>query len=166
MTKTIIPSRTLHNVRGTNTHGNSKAVVCSDNGKKWASALDCASELGVHITSVSACCLGKIRTCKGLHLHYAYEDLIDPLTERIQEQAREMENTKMTMAAKVAELIDLRTKHGSFKAAFEYKRNAKRRLENAKAAFEAAQADYEQAKAQFEAMMDKLCEEGNGDENF
>jgi predicted transcriptional regulator len=166
MTKTIIPSRTLHNVRGTRTNGNCKAVICSDNGKKWASQLDCAMELGVAQGNVSMCCSGKTRTCKGLHLHYAYDDLVDPLTERIQEQAREMENTKMTMAAKVAELIDLRTKHGSFKAAFEYKRNAKRRLENAKAAFEAAQAEYEQAKAQFEAMMDKLCEEGNGNANL
>lgn len=167
MTKTIIPSRTLHNVRGTNTHGACKAVVCTDNGKKWASQLDCAMELGVTSVAVSACCSGKIRTCKGLHLHYAYDDLVDPLTERIQVQATEMEqkdaeleSKNFTIAAKQAEIDDLRMQannaNNNMKAAMEYKRNAKKAWEDAQAAADAAKAEYEQATAQLEALMEKL----------
>lgn len=167
MTKNIIPSRTLHNVRGTSTHGNSKAVVCSDNGKKWASASDCAEELGTTFSNVSACCLGKTRTCKGLHLHYAYDDIIDPLTERIQVQATEMEmkdaeleSKNSTIAAQQAEIDELRMQtnnaNNSVKAAMEYKRNAKKAWEDAQAAADAAKAEYEQATAQLEALMEKL----------
>lgn len=167
MTKTIIPSRTLHNVRGTRTNGNCKAVICSDNGKKWASQLDCAMELGVAQGNVSMCCSGKIRTCKGLHLHYAYDDLVDPLTERIQEQTTEMEakdaeleSKNSTIAAQQAEIDELRMQtnnaNNSVKAAMEYKRNAKKAWEDAQAAADAAKAEYEQATAQLEALMEKL----------
>lgn len=167
MTKTIIPSRTLHNVRGTHTHGACKAVICSDNGKKWASLLDCATELGVSSVCVSLCCSGRQRTCKGLHLHYAYDDLVDPLTERIQVQATEMEqkdaeleSKNFTIAAQQAEIDDLRMQannaNNNMKAAVEYKRNAKKAWEDAQAAADSAKAEYEQATAQLEALMEKL----------
>lgn len=153
MTKTIIPSRTLHNVRGTNTHGNSKAVVCSDNGKKWASALDCAVELGVHITSVSACCLGKIRTCKGLHLHYAYDDLIDPLTERIQEQQTEIEAQKQKMRDMQARDFDITD---SMTAAVSKKRKAYERREKLRMELEEANFECEVAEKELNELLEKL----------
>lgn len=167
MTKKIRPGITLHNVRGTNSHGNCKAVICSDNGKRWASALDCAEELGTCISTVSACCLGNTRTCKGLHLHYAYDDIVDPLCERIQEQQAkmelnqaELESKDFTIAAKQTEIDELRSKtnntNNSIKAAMEYKRNAQKAWEDAQAAADAAKAEYEQATAQLNALLEKL----------
>lgn len=167
MTKKIYPGCTLHNVHGTHTNGNCKAVICSDNGKKWASALDCAEELGTHITNVSSCCTGKTRTCKGLHLHYAYEDIVDPLCNRIQEQMTAMEakneiiaEKEMAISAHQMEIAELRMQtnntNNSIKAAMEYKRNAKQAWEDAQAAADAAKAEYEQAMAQLNALLEKL----------
>lgn len=167
MTKKIHPGCTLHNVRGTNTHGCCKAVICSDNGKKWASVLDCAQELGVSPSAVSWCCTGRSRTCAGLHLHYAYDDIVDPLCNRIQDQATEMEAKDeiialkdFTIATQQAEIAELHSQannvNDTVKAAMEYKRNAQKAWEDAQAKADAAKAEYEQATAQLNALLEKL----------
>lgn len=167
MTKKIRPELTLNNVHGHHNNGNSKAVICSDNGKRWASALDCAEELGTHVTNVSSCCTGKTRTCKGLHLHYAYDDIVDPLCDRIQEQKAEMEAKDdeialqdFTIATQQVVIDELRSQSdntkNTLKAAMEYKRNALKAWEDAQASAEAAKAEYEQATAQLNALLEKL----------
>ena len=48
-----------------------KVVWCTDNGQCWNSAVECAREMGVHVSSIMYACNGRIQTCKGLHFSYA-----------------------------------------------------------------------------------------------
>lgn len=47
-----------------------KPVYCTDNGKRWPSAVACAEDLGVSKLNVYRACNGVLKTCKRLHLCY------------------------------------------------------------------------------------------------
>lgn len=50
---------------GTHNNGNCKPVVCLTDGTRFTSVTDAAEYAGVHITCMSSCCIGKIKTCNG-----------------------------------------------------------------------------------------------------
>lgn len=158
MTKNIIRPRNITTTSGEHIHGNSKPVICRDNGKRWPSAADCATELGVSPISVSACCRGKIRTCKGLHLSYAYEDIVDPLCDRIQEQATEIEN----MSAYLKEMQTLQGESTNvmdvikIKSALQRKRDAQEVVEKAKENLNKARAELEMSEEYLNDLLAKL----------
>ncbi len=66
-----------------------KPVICIETGEVFASATDAAEHMGVHYTTISATCLGKVQTCKGMHFCYlnaALENL-DAVMARLREAA-------------------------------------------------------------------------------
>jgi hypothetical protein len=69
---------------------NMKPVYCTDNGKRWPSAVACAEELGVNKINVWRACNGILKTCKKLHLCYE-EDVAGVQTG--------MSNTLVSMSA-------------------------------------------------------------------
>ena len=104
MTELIINNQANFNANGNHTGGNrNKPVINLDTGATYASATDAAEALGCSIYVVSACCLGKIRTCKGYHLAYVAHasQNVDILAERI----RSMHEEKSELERK-AELYD------------------------------------------------------------
>lgn len=73
-----------------------KPVWCTDNGKHWNSATECAKEMGVHPTMLYGVLNGKYKTCKGLHFSYD-EDVTKAKTmmaQRISDTSKEIEQLK------------------------------------------------------------------------
>lgn len=85
MTEITINKQAIFNANGIHTNGNNKPVINLDTGDKYASATDAAEALGCSVYNVSACCHGKLRTCKGFHLSYVSHasQNVDALAERI-----------------------------------------------------------------------------------
>lgn len=77
-----------------------KPVYCTDNGKRWASATDCAHELGVHITAIYAVCNGKWQTCKGLH--FSYEENVSETQSKLAGRVSELESKQSELERKAA----------------------------------------------------------------
>lgn len=85
MTEIIINQQATFNANGYHTRRAHKPVINLDTGDKYASATDAAEALGCTVYNVSACCIGKTRTCKGFHLAYVAHasQNVDALAERI-----------------------------------------------------------------------------------
>lgn len=83
---------TIHNeatikAEGKRNSKNCKPVICIETGEIFTSATDAAEKMGVHYSAMSAVCLGKVRTCKGMHFCYmnaALENL-DAVMNRLRE---------------------------------------------------------------------------------
>lgn len=79
------------NIKAKGEHGqkNAKAVICIETGEVYASTTDAAEKVGVHITTMSSVCLGKIRTCKGKHYCYLSRvaENLDSIVTRLRETA-------------------------------------------------------------------------------
>lgn len=80
-----------------------KPVYCTDNGKRWPSATECAEDIGASRANVYHALNGFIKTCKGLHLCYE---------EDVAGTQQQMSNSLATMSTEVeamrAELERLR----------------------------------------------------------
>lgn len=72
-----------------------KVVWCTDNGKHWNSAVECAREMGVHVSSIMYACNGRLQTCKGLHFSYA---------ENVTETQSKMAQRISTVTSNLSEL--------------------------------------------------------------
>ena len=66
-----------------------KLVRCKETGKVYASGLDAANALGVDNSSISAACLGKIKSCKGFHFEY-----ITKIPKTVSETKTELDITR------------------------------------------------------------------------
>jgi hypothetical protein len=79
------------NIKAKGEHGqkNAKAVICIETGEVYVSAMDAAEKVGVHLTTMSSVCLGKIRTCKGKHYCYLSRvaENLDSIVTRLRETA-------------------------------------------------------------------------------
>ena len=67
---TINKETILEEAIGTRTHHSCKPVINRTTGEMYASATDAAEALGVSVYTVSGCCTGKAKTCKGNKLEY------------------------------------------------------------------------------------------------
>ena len=86
--------------KGEHTQKNAKAVICIETGEVYASAMDAAAQVGAHITTISAVCLGKIRTYKGKHYCYLsrVNENLDSIVTRLRETSAVEEDAKKWQA--------------------------------------------------------------------
>lgn len=86
---TIKASGILHSKR-------CKPVICIDTGEVFTSATDAAEKVGVHYSMMSAACLGKVRTCKGMHFCYLNSALenLDAVVTRLREASAMEEDAR------------------------------------------------------------------------
>lgn len=84
MERIILRETSSMQAQGKLTGGKTKPVICSD-GKKYTSVTDAAESAEVHVSSISACCRGKIKTVNGKQYWFAREmdRSIDDLTGRL-----------------------------------------------------------------------------------
>lgn len=66
-----------------------KPVICIDTGEVFTSCADAAENAGVHISTISACCTGKIRTANGKRYCYLSRvtENLDSIVTRLRETA-------------------------------------------------------------------------------
>lgn len=85
MKNIIINNESTIKADGIHTNGSCKPVICIDTGEVFTSATDAAEKIGVHFSTMSATCLGKIKTCKGKRYCYLanVSENLDALTARI-----------------------------------------------------------------------------------
>lgn len=85
MTININGESTITNTIGTRTHWSCKPVINKTTGEVYASAIDASEALGCCAELVSACCRGKLKTCKGYKLEYVKHasENVDSLTAQI-----------------------------------------------------------------------------------
>lgn len=64
-----------------------KPVICIDTGEVFTSATDAAEKAGVHLSVISACCIGKIRTANGKRYCYLSKvtESLDAIFTRLRE---------------------------------------------------------------------------------
>ena len=100
---------TIHNEASIKAIGNRmsrncKPVICIETGKVYTSATDAAEQMGVHYTMMSSACIGKVKTCKGMHFCYLNEALenLDAVMARLRD-ASEMEKDAKKWRAQEAE---------------------------------------------------------------
>ena len=96
MKKVNIQNEANIKAKGDHTQKNAKAVICIDTGEVYTSALDAAEKIGVHHTTISAVCTGKIQTCKGKHYCYLSRvtESLDSIVTRLRETAAVEEDAK------------------------------------------------------------------------
>lgn len=77
-----------------------KPVICIDTGEVFTSCADAAEHAGVHISTVSACCTGKIRTANGKHYCYLsrVNEHLDSIVTRLRETSSLEEDAKRWQA--------------------------------------------------------------------
>lgn len=77
-----------------------KPVICIDTGEVFTSCADAAEHAGVHISTISACCIGKIRTANGKRYCYLSRvtESLDSIVTRLRETAAVEEAAKKWMA--------------------------------------------------------------------
>lgn len=85
MKNIIINNESTIKADGIHTNRSCKPVICIDTGEVFTSATDAAKKIGVHFSTMSAACLGKIKTCKGKRYCYLanVSENLDALTTRI-----------------------------------------------------------------------------------
>lgn len=92
---------TIHNEATIKTEGkrnskNCKPVICIETGEVFSSSADAAEKMGVHFSAMSAVCLGKTRTCKGMHFCYMNSALenLDAVMTRLRETSAMEEDAR------------------------------------------------------------------------
>lgn len=112
----------INNTIGNRIHHCCKPVICIETGEVYNSATDAAEANGVSVLSMSNCCTGKTRSCKGKHFIYVSRtsENIDALTARIRTMSAEQ-------AANETELAEFR----AWKAEQEAKRKAEEAYQQA-----------------------------------
>lgn len=96
MKKINIQNEANINAKGEHTQKAAKPVICIDTGEVFASTTDAAEAAGVHITTMSSACLGKIRTANGKRYCYLSRvtESLDSIVTRLRETAAVEEDAK------------------------------------------------------------------------
>jgi biopolymer transport protein ExbB/TolQ len=113
---TIHNEATIH-AEGKRNSKNCKPVICIETGEVFTSATDAAEKVGVHYSMMSSVCLGKVRTCKGMHFCYmnaALENL-DAVMNRLRETSAMEEDARKwrKYQAEQEEIRKAKAKHES-----------------------------------------------------
>ena len=162
MKNIIINNESTIKADGIHTNGNCKPVICIDTGEVFTSAMDAAEKIGVHFATMSATCLGKVKTCKGKHYCYLanVSENLDALTARIK-YLNELE-------AKAKAWDDLKAKE---EAARKAEQERKEKIEKTEAKLARHKAIIERLKAELAIAEERATEtereleELNGDED-
>lgn len=162
MKNIIINNESTIKADGIHTNGNCKPVICIDTGEVFTSAMDAAEKIGVHFATMSATCLGKVKTCKGKHYCYLanVSENLDALTARIK-YLNELE-------AKAKAWDDLKAKE---EAARKAEQERKEKIEKTEAKLARHKAIIERLKAELARAEERATEtereleELNGDED-
>lgn len=145
---------------------NGKPVVCVTDGMRFASAKEAAAYVGVHHTTISSCCLGKIKTAKGKVYKYVKEqteNCVDVLADTVQEQRRLFEKYAPLIAEmeakereeKARQMEEERKQEVIDKAKRKYAR-AEERFVKANQTRDKLMARYAKADKEFNAALDNL----------
>lgn len=96
MKKINIQNEANIKAKGEHTQKSAKPVICIDTGEVYASTTDAAEAAGVHITTMSSVCLGKIRTANGKRYCYLSRvtESLDSIVTRLRETAAVEEDAK------------------------------------------------------------------------
>jgi hypothetical protein len=96
MKKINIQNEANIKAKGEHTQKNAKAVICIETGEVFTSTTDAAASAGVHVTTMSAVCLGKIRTANGKRYCYLSRvtESLDSIVTRLRETAAVEEDAK------------------------------------------------------------------------
>lgn len=96
MKKINIQNEANINAKGEHSQKAAKPVICIDTGEVFASTTDAAEAAGVHITTMSSACLGKIRTANGKRYCYLSRvtESLDSIVTRLRETAAVEEDAK------------------------------------------------------------------------
>ena len=162
MKNIIINNESTIKADGIHTNGNCKPVICIYTGEVFTSAMDAAEKIGVHFATMSATCLGKVKTCKGKHYCYLanVSENLDALTARIK-YLNELE-------AKAKAWDDLKAKE---EAARKAEQERKEKIEKTEAKLARHKAIIERLKAELARAEERATEtereleELNGDED-
>lgn len=100
MKKINIQNEANIKAKGEHTQKNTKQVICIETGEVWTSATDAAESAGVHLSAISAACIGKIQTVKGKHYCYLsrINESLDAIMTRLRETAGIEEDAKRWQA--------------------------------------------------------------------
>lgn len=100
MTININNGAALNNVLGHRTHHACKPVINKTTGDIYASATDAAEAIGASLDSVSLCCRGKLKTCKGNELEYVQHasENVDSMSSTIRKKNAEIEKLKQLVS--------------------------------------------------------------------
>jgi hypothetical protein len=100
MKKINIQNEANIKAKGEHTQKSAKPVICIDTGEVFASTTDAAESAGVHITTMSSVCLGKIRTANGKRYCYLSRvtESLDSIVTRLRETAAVEEDAKRWQA--------------------------------------------------------------------
>lgn len=163
----IIKGRTISNAKGTHAVKTHKYVIDLDSGDVWVSMTDCAEELGCNVATVSSCCNGKLRTCKGRHLALATDDIVDELRASLKakdtammEQEAKLRIIKAEVENQREQISELRQNvnesNEKMKDAIRKKRKAKEEYERVTQLLAEAAYNYEMATVELEELMENL----------
>lgn len=143
-----------------------KPVVCVTDGMKFASATDAAEYAGVHLSSISYCCLGKITNVKGKVYKYVKEETencVDVLASTVQEQKRLLEKYAPLIAEMEAKEREEKTRQMEEEKRQELIAKAKKKYARAEEKFvkasetkDKAMARYVKADKEFDEALDNL----------
>lgn len=149
MKNIIINNESTIKADGIHTNGNCKPVICIDTGEVFTSAMDAAEKIGVHFATMSATCLGKVKTCKGKHYCYLanVSENLDALTARIK-YLNELE-------AKAKAWDDLKAKE---EAARKAEQERKEKIEKTEAKLARHKAIIERLKAELARVEERAME--------
>ena len=160
MTKKIHPGRVLRNVSGHHNNGNSKGVIDVTTGNSFVSQTDCAETLKAHVSTVSNCCNGQLKTCKGHRLYSAHDDVVSPLCDRVQELYAENEVQRAELAEQRQKLNllreETRTTHDLIAAAVRKRNGASERRDHLRQLLEMADLEYTNAEKELNDLLAKL----------
>ena len=100
MNKVNIQNEANIKAKGEHTQKAAKPVICIDTGEVYTSTTDAAASAGVHVTTMSAVCLGKIRTANGKRYCYLSRvtESLDAIVTRLRETSSIEEDAKRWQA--------------------------------------------------------------------
>lgn len=147
MTINLNKQSIINNTIGNRTHHSCKPVICLETGEVYNSAVDAAEANGASISSMSNCCTGKTRSCKGKHFIYVSHtsENLDALATRIRVlsmEHNELERKAALWDAYESERVAKRKAEEERQRTFD---KAKAKLERHKIALENAQARVQRA---------------------
>lgn len=145
-------------LRTTTPNKTMKPVYCTDNGKRWPSAVACAEDLGVHVSTVYYAINGRIKTCRGLHL--CYEEDVAAVQTGMSNTLASMSAEVESLRAEVERLRAARSVHAEAIAKLEksiacHKHSYDRHMKAASVAMK----HMNERQKELDALLDKLCEE-------
>ena len=111
MKKIINQESVIDNAIGTHDHHNCKTVIDKTTGLFYASVIDTAEAIGAHPVTVSQCCNGVIKTCRGHELEFVKHN-----SENVPSLAKVVRNKNKELEEKDNEIAKLKATIESMRA--------------------------------------------------